>query len=96
MLLKQCDLDQGSSGAVLFNQFVVGGGKDGEFYFMRTDKMARLSARTVSAARGVVPSRRAGVHRRPQSRFRNGKRQAATSTARQLFGRVRTAEVGST
>ena len=40
MLLKQCDLDQGSAGAVLFDQFVVGGGKDGKLYLMRTDKMA--------------------------------------------------------
>src|SRR5271165_37685 len=40
MLLDQCDLDQGSSGAVLFDQFVVGGGKNGELFLMRTDKMA--------------------------------------------------------
>ncbi len=40
MLLNQCDFDQGSSGAVLFDQFVVGGGKDGRLYLMRTDKMA--------------------------------------------------------
>jgi hypothetical protein len=39
MLLAQCDLDQGSAGAVLFDQFVVGGGKDGRLYLMRTDKM---------------------------------------------------------
>jgi hypothetical protein len=39
MLLDQCDLDQGSSGAVLFDQFVVGGGKDGRLYLMRADKM---------------------------------------------------------
>jgi hypothetical protein len=39
MLLKQCDLDQGSAGAVLFDQFVVGGGKDGKLYLMRTDHM---------------------------------------------------------
>lgn len=39
MLLKQCDLDQGSSGPVLFDEFVVGGGKDGRLYLMRTDKM---------------------------------------------------------
>ena len=39
MLLKQCDLDQGSSGAVLFGPFLVGGGKDGKLYLMRTDKM---------------------------------------------------------
>jgi hypothetical protein len=39
MLLKQCDLDQGSAGAVLFDQFVVGGGKDGKLYLMRTDRM---------------------------------------------------------
>ena len=40
MLLKQCDLDQGSAGTVLFDQFVVGGGKDGKLYLMRRDKMA--------------------------------------------------------
>jgi hypothetical protein len=40
MLLRQCDLDQGSSGAVLFDQFVVGGGKNGMLYLMRRDKMA--------------------------------------------------------
>ena len=39
MLLKQCDLDQGSAGAVLFDGFIVGGGKDGKLYLMRTDKM---------------------------------------------------------
>lgn len=39
MLLDQCDLDQGSSGAVLFDQFVIGGGKDGRLYLMRADKM---------------------------------------------------------
>ncbi len=40
MLLDRCDLDQGSSGVVLFNEFVIGGGKDGRLYLMRTDKMA--------------------------------------------------------
>jgi hypothetical protein len=39
MLLKQCDLDQGSSGAVLFDQYVIGGGKDGRLYLMLADKM---------------------------------------------------------
>jgi hypothetical protein len=39
MLLDQCDLDQGSSGAVLFDQFVIGGGKDGRLYLMSADKM---------------------------------------------------------
>ena len=39
MLLKQCDLDQGSAGVVLFDQFIVGGGKDGRLYLMRTDDM---------------------------------------------------------
>jgi hypothetical protein len=40
MLLTQCDHDQGSSGPVLFYQFVVAGGKNGKLYLMRTDKMA--------------------------------------------------------
>lgn len=39
MLLKQCDLDQGSSGPVLFDRFVVAGGKDGKLYLMLTGKM---------------------------------------------------------
>lgn len=39
MLLDQCDLDQGSSGAVLFDQFVIGGGKDGRLYLMNTANM---------------------------------------------------------
>jgi hypothetical protein len=39
MLLDQCDLDQGSSGVVLFDQFVIGRGKDGRLYLMRTEKM---------------------------------------------------------
>lgn len=39
MLLKQCDLDQGSAGVVLFDSFIVGGGKDGRLYLMRTDNM---------------------------------------------------------
>jgi hypothetical protein len=37
--LKHCDLDQGSSGVVLFDGYVVAGGKDGRLYLMRTDKM---------------------------------------------------------
>jgi hypothetical protein len=39
MLLAQCDLDQGSAGVVLFDQFIIGGGKDGRLYLMRTDQM---------------------------------------------------------
>jgi hypothetical protein len=39
MLLNQCDLDQGSAGLVLFDQFVVGGGKDGRLYLMRQASM---------------------------------------------------------
>jgi hypothetical protein len=39
MLLDQCDLDQGSSGAILFDEFVIGGGKDGRLYLMRADRM---------------------------------------------------------
>lgn len=39
MLLKQCDFDQGSSGAVLFNNFIVGGGKNGRLYLMSADHM---------------------------------------------------------
>jgi hypothetical protein len=39
MLLRQCDLDQGSSGPVLFDRFVVAGGKDGSLYLMGVDSM---------------------------------------------------------
>lgn len=39
MLLQKCDLDQGSAGLVLFDQFVIGGGKNGRLYMMRTDNM---------------------------------------------------------
>jgi len=39
MLLDRCDLDQGSSGAVLFDEFLIGGGKDGRLYLMKADKM---------------------------------------------------------
>lgn len=39
MWLVKCDLDQGSAGVVLFDPFVIGGGKDGKIYVMRTDKM---------------------------------------------------------
>ena len=39
MLLDQCDLDQGSSGPVLFDQFVIGGGKDGRLYLMNPANM---------------------------------------------------------
>jgi hypothetical protein len=39
MLLQQCDLDQGSAGVVLFDPFIVGGGKDGRLYLMRTEAM---------------------------------------------------------
>ncbi len=41
MLLQKCDLDQGSSGPILFNQFILGGGKNGELYFMRADNMGK-------------------------------------------------------
>jgi hypothetical protein len=44
MLLKQCDLDQGSAGVVLFDQYIVGGGKDGRLYLMRVDKMPGYQA----------------------------------------------------
>jgi hypothetical protein len=40
MLLTACDLDQGSSGPVLFDDFVVAGGKNGVLYLMRRDAMA--------------------------------------------------------
>ena len=39
MLLRQCDLDQGSSGALLFGRFVIGGGKDGKLFLMARDKL---------------------------------------------------------
>ena len=39
MLLQKCDLDQGSAGVVLFDQFLIGGGKNGRLYMIRTDKM---------------------------------------------------------
>jgi hypothetical protein len=39
MLLRKCDLDHGSSGPTLFNEFIVGGGKNGELYLMRADKL---------------------------------------------------------
>lgn len=41
MLLTQCDLDHGSSGPILFNGFVAGGGKNGWLYLMRADKLAQ-------------------------------------------------------
>jgi len=40
MLLQKCDLDHGSAGPVLFREFIVGGGKNGELYLMRADKLA--------------------------------------------------------
>lgn len=40
-LLDRCDLDQGSSGPLLFNRFVVGGGKNGVIYLMRAHKLAQ-------------------------------------------------------
>jgi hypothetical protein len=43
MLLQQCDLDHGSSGPVLFSQFVVGGGKNGWLYLMRADKLGQYA-----------------------------------------------------
>ena len=39
MLLQKCDLDHGSSGPMLFNDFIVGGGKNGELYLMKTAKL---------------------------------------------------------
>ena len=44
MLLQQCDLDHGSSGPVLFNNFIVGGGKNGKLYLMSTAKLAGYQA----------------------------------------------------
>jgi hypothetical protein len=39
MILQKCDLDQGSAGPLLFHEFVVGGGKNGELYLMRANKL---------------------------------------------------------
>ena len=41
LFLDRCDLDQGSSGPLLFNGFVVGGGKAGVLYLMHADKLAK-------------------------------------------------------
>jgi hypothetical protein len=41
--LDRCDLDQGSAGPVLFNGFIVGGGKHGMLYLMRADKLAKYT-----------------------------------------------------
>jgi len=41
LFLDRCDLDQGSSGPLLFNDFVVGGGKAGFLYLMHADKLAK-------------------------------------------------------
>ena len=38
---KDCDLDLGSAGPVLFDDFVVVGGKSGELYLMRPEHLAR-------------------------------------------------------
>ncbi len=40
--LDRCDLDQGSAGPLLFNGFIVGGGKHGKLYLMRADKLAKF------------------------------------------------------
>jgi hypothetical protein len=42
-ILNSCDLDQGSSGPLLFDGFVIGGGKNGELYFMRADKLGQYT-----------------------------------------------------
>jgi hypothetical protein len=41
MLLQRCDLDQGSSGPILFHDLVAGGGKNGWIYVMRAAKLAK-------------------------------------------------------
>lgn len=41
LFLSKCDLDHGSAGPVLFNDLVVGGGKYGELYLMRTNQLAK-------------------------------------------------------
>jgi hypothetical protein len=41
--LDRCDLDHGSSGPLLFHDFVVGGGKAGMLYLMRADELAKYS-----------------------------------------------------
>jgi hypothetical protein len=43
LYLDECDLDLGSSGPLLFNDLVVGGGKSGMLYLMRADNLAKYS-----------------------------------------------------
>ncbi len=95
MLLKQCDLDQGSAGVVLFDQFVVGGGKDGRLYLMKRDQMPGYSAGPFPppAAACLSGSPIAQTRRRW---FRNGRLRWAIFTVRRLSGRVPTIRPGCT
>ncbi len=42
--LSKCDLDVGSSGPLLFDDMILGGGKTGELYLMKAGKLAHYQA----------------------------------------------------
>jgi hypothetical protein len=54
--LDRCDLDYGSSGPLLFNDFVVSGSKAGMLYLMGADKLAKYHPAPVLSKDGVCSS----------------------------------------
>lgn len=54
--LDRCDLDHGSSGPLLFNEFVVDGSKAGMLYLMRADKLAKYRPAPSLPETGVCSS----------------------------------------
>jgi hypothetical protein len=66
MLLDRCDLDQGSSGAVLFDEFVIGGGKGRPALFDESRQNARIYPRSFPATCGRLHAWTTGLHRFPR------------------------------
>lgn len=60
LILRSCDADYGSAGPLLFQDFVVGGGKSGELYLMKRSKLAHFRpgpwpAPAASCGPGAIP-----------------------------------------
>lgn len=94
VLLQQCDLDQGSSGAVLFDEFVVGGGKDGRLFLMRRNKMAGYKPGFLPLPAASCPE--CLVAPMDLTSFKNGRLRWGLSMERRLSGTVPTTRRGCT
>jgi hypothetical protein len=61
LILRSCDADYGSAGPLLFQDFIVGGGKSGELYLMKRNKLAHYQpgpwpAPATSCGPGSIPA----------------------------------------